>query len=207
MAWYMRSASSAFEVSNPTRSSPAEIHTIRCLEDIVGQHPTSNMPSHRRNPIDERERDKKERLCLDKYQVNNFKYLHKINQTDVEKNLEALIEWRILEVAQHQVHDNLCRGNQIGLCNPSLKFSYLKLYLVDGIKRHSASLSTRLAEGLVPHQSTSIVGNESDDTACCLPRAAAVVLQDLEAVRQHHLIKCIRSNTPQHDGCRVAQEF
>lgn len=29
MAWYMRSASSVLEVSKPTRSSPAEIHTIR----------------------------------------------------------------------------------------------------------------------------------------------------------------------------------
>ncbi len=65
--------------------------------------------------------------------------------------------------------------------------SHLQLHLCDGVKRDPAGLCAGLAKGLVPHESPSVVGDEADDAARRLLRAAAVVLEDLEAVRQHDL--------------------
>lgn len=65
--------------------------------------------------------------------------------------------------------------------------THLELDLVNSIEWHSAGLSTRLAEGFVPHESTPVFGNKPYNAASGFLRAAAVVLQNLQAVCKHHL--------------------
>lgn len=65
--------------------------------------------------------------------------------------------------------------------------SHLQLDLSDGVERDPASLSAGLPERLVPHESPSVRGHEADDAARRLLGAAAMVLQHLEAVREHDL--------------------
>ena len=65
--------------------------------------------------------------------------------------------------------------------------SHLQLDLGDGVEWDPAGLCAGLAERLVPHKRPSVVGYEADDAARRLLRAAAVVLQDLQAVREHDL--------------------
>lgn len=65
--------------------------------------------------------------------------------------------------------------------------SHLELDLGDGVERDPAGLCAGLAERLVPHKGPSVVGHETDHAARRLLGAAAVVLQDLEAVREHDL--------------------
>lgn len=65
--------------------------------------------------------------------------------------------------------------------------SHLQLDLGDGVKWDPAGLCAGLAEGLVPHKCPSVVGHEADHAAGRLLGAAAVVLEDLEAVREHNL--------------------